>query len=387
MCGSKDVAQAHSLGGDAPALRTVLESLEVTAERFPHWRGQLQVYRGEYARLLGNLGQAREALEQALAFAPPGENYSWPKAAVPYIDVLVGLGQIKEAVEFAEYAVREAARIAPVYRRLIEVAATLAWAADGQQVRAARHLDQLLSAAEQQGISGITIAVLHEARARVALLSRDADAFERACQGVARVFANHDNPALVARYRKLVDYADRQGFGAHVSSRPPAHSRLDAHDTTDLRQRIEHATPSVRLRRALELLIQHCDGDGGHLFIGASEQVACVASVGEVVSTIELEQFVQNVRSMDTDLSAGVTATDLGLDHDVRRWGRWTSANGAVYDPVPLYSADDAHYGRAVGIAMLRPKGDTLRPADADFLSSIVGILMDSGDLCSDPAP
>jgi hypothetical protein len=146
-------------------------------------------------------------------------------------------------------------------------------------------------------------------------------------------------------------------------------------------QQIDHVTPGVRLRRALELLVRHCEAEGGHLFLVRGEHVECVASLDEVVSAIELEEFVHSVRSMDTDLSLGVTATDLGLGDDLNQWGCWTSPTGAVYDPVPLYSSDEYHDGRAVGIAILRPKSDTLRRADPEFLSAIVAALADSGDL------
>ncbi|HEX7481338.1 MAG TPA: serine/threonine-protein kinase, partial [Polyangiales bacterium] len=177
ISGSKDLAQAQALCGDAPALRATLESLEATAERFPHWRGQLLVYRGEYARLVGDLAQAREALEKALAFAPAGENYSWAKAVPPYVEVLIRLGLTDEAAQFAEHALSEALRvgIGSIYLRQIETAAALAWAAQGQHERAARRLDELFVAASEQGVHGVTLAVLEEARARVALLTRDAD--------------------------------------------------------------------------------------------------------------------------------------------------------------------------------------------------------------------
>lgn len=380
--GSKDVAQAHALSGDAPALRVTLESLEVTAERFPQWRGQLLVYRGEYARLVGNLAQAHDALQEALAFAPAGTNYSWAKAVPPYVEVLVRLGRVREAVEFGERAVAEAARlgIAAIYRRQIDMATALAWAAQGEYARAARRLDELLEAASEQGVRGVTMAVLDEARARVAKLSGDTPAFERACHGVARVFANHDNPALVARFRRLVDEAVKRD--QRISARPPAPAHSPAQGAAEMRERIDHAVPGVRLRRALELLIKHCEADGGHLFVVRDTQVECVASAGEVVSTLELEDFVRSVRSMDDDLSVGVTAADLGLDDDVTRWCRWTSDAGANYDPVLLHASDGAG-GAAVGIAILRPKDHMLRRPAPEFVRALVHALTETGDLPS----
>jgi len=380
--GSKDVAQVQALSGDAPALRATLESLEATVKRFPHWRGQLLVYRGEYARLVGDLAQARDALEQALAFAPAGENYSWSKAVVPYIDVLVRLGRVEDAVKIGDHAVTEAARlgISRVYRRQIEMAACLAWAAAGQEGRAARRLDELLEAAVEEGAQGVTVAVLHEARARVALLAGDAGAFERSRQGFARVFANQDNPALAARYQRLLDDAYQHDLGELGETIPLNQARSLGRTVAELRERIDHAAPGERLGRALELLIKHCDADGGHLFVLRGPRMECVATLGDVVSTGELEDFVQSSLSLESDLSDGVTATDFGIDDNVAR-SRWASEAGVTYDSVPLPPCDDGADGAAVGIAILRPRDDELRRPAREFLRALVRVLTDTGDL------
>jgi tetratricopeptide (TPR) repeat protein len=383
IAGSKDVAQAQALSGDALALRATLESLEATADRFPNWRGQLLVYRGEYARLVGDLPQAEEALEQALAFAEVGENYSWAKAVGPYVDILARLGQVKKAVAFADHAVEKAARlgVSSVYRRQIEMAAALAWAADGQHDRAAHRLEQLLDEAKLEGVRGVTAAVLEEARAQVALACGDADVFERACLGAAQVFANHDNPALVARYRRLVDEAYERGLAKRVSIRPSGQSCQLPQSASEIGECIEHTSAAVRLRRALELLMKHCDAEGGHLFGVNESRVACVASAGEMVSALELESFVESVRTTEAALDIGVTATDVGLDDDVSPANRWMSNAGVTYESLPLYATGEDDDDTAVGIAVLCPRDEKLRRPPADVLRALARILKDRGDL------
>jgi tetratricopeptide (TPR) repeat protein len=383
VAGSKDVAQAQALSGDALALRRTLESLEKTAARFPGWQGQMLVYRGEYARLVGDLPAALAALEQALAFASVGTNYSWSQAVVPYIDVLLRLGRVADAVAFAERAVADAEhhRVAPVHLRQIRVAAALAWATAGQHERASTTLDTLLEEAAALGIRGMTMAVLHEGRARVALMAGDTEAFERASRGAARVFANSDNPALVARYGRLLDEARQANL---VQSADAGDKEALISRTLDgLRERIEHTTSAVRWRHALELLIDQCDAAGGHLFVVRNEQVQCVASVGEVVSMLEMEGFADAVRRRENDADEGETVANLGLDDDVTRCTRWTSTSGAIYDPVLLPSFDGSSDARAVGIAILRPKNGLLRNPDPRFMQGLVRTLAETGDLQS----
>ena len=138
----------------------------------------------------------------------------------------------------------------------------------------------------------------------------------------------------------------------------------------------------MRLRRALELLIEHCDADGGHLFAVRGDQTECVASAGQMVSTTAIEEFVEAVRTADSHLGVGITANNLGLDDDVTRWSRFTSEGGIHYDPVVLHAAGDDRL-TAIGIAILHPKDAALREADAHFLQALVGVLAETGDLGS----
>ena len=135
----------------------------------------------------------------------------------------------------------------------------------------------------------------------------------------------------------------------------------------------------MRLRRALELLISQCDADGGHLFFVRDQGVECVATVGEHASSLELAQFADSVRRMDQELDEGVTAADLGLDDDVTRWDRWTSEAGASYDPVLLPGLQEA--SEPVGVAILRPRGGTLRQPNHIFIAALVRALAETGDL------
>jgi hypothetical protein len=336
------------------------------------------------ARMVGVPGPAEVALAQALAFAPAGENYSWAKAVPPYVEVLVRLGRVSEAVAFAEGALAECARldIASVYRRQIEMSVAMAWAAQGQHARAARCLDQMLASAGAEQVRGIALAVLEEARARVALLCGDAGGFERASQGVARVFANHDDPTLVARYRRLMDDAMQEHglLDRHAFDSEHGHAPALEQSVADIRERIDHTTSHVRLQRALELLIEHCEAKAGHLFVMLGTEVQCVASAGETASESELEEFVRSARSSENDFSGGTTARDAGLDQDVTRLCRFTSHAGVAYDSVPLHRSESAD-GTASSVAILRPKNHMLRRPAPDFLCALVRALLDTGDL------
>lgn len=383
LSGSKDVAQAQALSGDAPGLRATLESLEVTAKRFPAWRGQLLVYRGEYARLMGNLAQACEALEEALAFARPGENYSWPKAAAPYVDVLVQLGRVPEAVAFADQASAECERLdlAPIYRRQIETSAALAWAAQGDHGRAAQRLDELLATARAMKVHGVTLATLAEARARVALLQADAEGFEQQRQTVADVFSKHDSPALVARYRKLANEATDLGLARHETLRPMSSDNREYLPRTlaEVSQNIADDSAPVRLRRGLELLMKHCDAVSGLLYLVGQGRPQRVALSGDIAPTTDLTDFVHQVCAAEAALDSE-DATELVQDVTGESEVATYTKGGVHFEPLLLRDSGDFD-GPPLAIAFLRPREAALQQPPIELTRVLAAVLAETGDL------
>lgn len=377
LVGKKDLAQVQALCGDTVGLRHSIDVIERAAKRFCGWRGQLLLYRGEYALLLGDLVGARSWLEQALAFAQPGENFTWPRAAGPYIEVLIRLGQVDEAVAFAEDALGQADRVglAAVYRRQLDIAVGLAWSVHGQHVRAAAHLDALYAAATEQNVQGVSLAVLEHARARVALASGDADAFTRACREVGRVFANHDSPTLVRRYAQLVAEGQRRGFGSPRTAYPPSNQTECA-----LYASIDHATATVRFRRALDLLIRHCAAQSGHLLVLRHGRPDCVASVGEGMTAAEAVELARSVLGVG-GAPSGEQDLDYDLDNDATQCASWTSDSGQDYFPVPLVERSGAVSGPPQAVAVLCPRESSLQALSDAFVRGLLSALRQSGDL------
>jgi hypothetical protein len=369
LAGKRDVAQAQAICGDTLGLRHSVDVLEATAKRFPGWRGQLLLFRAEYARLLGDLVGAREHFEEVLAFAPAGEYFIWAKAAGPYVEVLLRLGHTDEAVGFAEHALAEDERLGftHMYRVQIEIAAALAWSAQGQHARASAVLDAILASETAQGLRGASLALLEHARARVALAAGDTATFERATQDMGHVVANHNSPTLVTRYTQLL--ADGQQHRNGAAPAAPAEVELD------IQARIDHATSQGRFQRALELLIQRCDAESGHLFVVEDSSIQCVASTGDAAATATAAEFAQSV--LDRSEHA---VKDSDLDDDVTCWLRWTTDAGAVYEPV-LLDERDGTATAPLAIAILRQRTSALHAPSIAFVRGLVRALRFAGDL------
>jgi hypothetical protein len=312
----------------------------------------------------------RTHLRQAIAFAAAGENYSWAKAIPPYLDVLLRLERQEEARAVADAAFEDAQRvaIARVYCRHIEAMVALVWAKTGESERARSTFERLRTEATALGLQGAALAALEETCARAALATGDAAAFDRAAEGMASVFAEHEIPTLSARYRRLMYDASRAGLEGHGSH--PAPSVEDDLDSVEhVRERIDHATSGMRFRRALSLLIEHSGARSGHMFAFVEGQVKLVASIGEMkVQTTGLYDFLRGlaVDGVTMPLSAThLTATRTGAEPN------WTSDVGAIYEPAILATPD----GQPRYVAMLE-RGDTnLRPLPYRLTRSMAEVL------------
>jgi tetratricopeptide (TPR) repeat protein len=213
---------AYEMCEDLTGLKNALEQVEQEAQRFPGWLPWAVLYRGDVNRLRGDLNAAYACYEQANAMTAPGRHQVWPHAAERRVGALRQLGRLSESVALGRATVQygEAEDLEPVNMLRLYIALALSEAQAGSCDTAAQHIALALRCAQHEGIAGVALGIVHEAGARIAIHAGDAVAFEQASQAAARCLLSGDNPALTAKYERLLQEARAAGL-TQATTRPP----------------------------------------------------------------------------------------------------------------------------------------------------------------------
>jgi hypothetical protein len=301
----QDGAQAHypgssagfeliscSLAGDLLGVKEAVDALLYLADQHPGWRPMLLLGQSRYRELQGDLPEALAILQQGLACAPPGRHLVFPMLAASEVRVLNALGRREEALQAGDrhIAACERERLTPTDRYLrVEFAQLLAEA--GQTERALAMIEPWLQWAEQNGVKGLASGYVYEARARMALAQQDRAGFERFCERCAAEYRKGNNPALLARFARLLEDARPQVQGALELPEPAILLRTQLaeteHNTVHSRL-LECLDRSDRARCALTMLLQSCDSFQGYLYGLEGEQLQPLAGLPDLVAEAEL---------------------------------------------------------------------------------------------------
>ncbi len=310
-------AWGYEMCEDLTGLKGALQRVEQEAEKYPGWALWAIVYGGDVHRLRGAVDVALAHYERAASMTAPGKHQVWPHATERRVVALRELGRVDESLALARelVAYAESEDFEPVNLVRFYVALALSEAEAGLTGEAAESIERSLRCVEREEIGGVPLGIVFEAQARVALRNGDARGFEEASQRCASYLLPLENPALTAKYERLMQRARAAGFSPEQgisgaqrerdTQRPthPALSRLSAVDDHDARAKL-----------VLESLTTHYGTESGWLF-GVTAAGACaMASTGDIASGVELRARV------DAYLSAELASTEMATAtlHDER---------------------------------------------------------------------
>ncbi len=204
-------ATPRILSGDLMGLKRLLVSIRRLTMQLPGWAPFLLTVRGEYHRLRGELKQAATDLQDALKEIAPGQHHAWSRATIGLIRTLVDLGKAEQARTLAlralEQCERHEVQVAAV--REVSCALALAEARLGRHSEAAMRVQTLIEEATARCLAPLLLGNLHETRAVVAMEAHDERAFTEHAELTAKHYRPGRNPALIARYEKLLMDAHR----------------------------------------------------------------------------------------------------------------------------------------------------------------------------------
>ncbi len=200
------LAGPYDLWGDVVGLRHAVSQLRPVAAEHPGYEPFLRFALGAYHRERGELDVARAELETALRLAPPGEHVAWSPSIAAYVHTLVCARQFVRAIDEGERAMERsrADGLAELWVcGRVEPQLALARAHLGDFDAAATRLDAFIRASERESMPRPLLGKCYEARALVATLAGDRQAFVTAAGRAGACFRATGNSKLIAAHERL----------------------------------------------------------------------------------------------------------------------------------------------------------------------------------------
>lgn len=374
-------ASVYAMSGDLVGLKHTIENISSLAVRFPGWEPYLHATRGAYYQLVGEFKEAKTELELALALARPGQHSAWRNAIVTYIQTLCSCGELERTRDLALQAIDDCQTYGlgadTLYHLKTELA--LVEAKLGNFAPAKRDLMDTIDQAIAEGIGGLPLAVMVESRARLAIMEHDGRTFIQYANSTARCYRATDNPALVAKHKRLLSDAQEAGLELTTDLEGVAEMAGATSITQDIREKIHSVLGKItnykkRAQRALELIIEQAKAPGGYLFILVSEKLKMIAQRGDELPPADLEYMLQYYVIAESENQTDITATRSEEETGTGFCTIWKSQEGSVYQTALLFRSEE-NRTRVIGAVALAVQDEVLSIPGWDFFSVIAEML------------
>ena len=315
---------AAYMATDLIALKNAVDLVTSIARAHPGWETMATYGQSCYRYLLGDLEGSLDTVLRGLAVARPGRGAAWGLLGAQHIRLLRELGRTQEAVELGQGYVEVANmhELSSAQRYIyMEQARTLAVA--GRHAEALAIADPLIEHMESSGSSGLALGTFFEARAHIAIAMGDREGFERAAARCAREYKKGNNPAISAKFARLMERAHQQGLapaGAELenSLRVVVDPGQDETiDSTIVSRILECVDTFDRARCGLTILLQSSDAYLGYLY-GVNERgLVALAGLPDSVAEPALEQWLASWVNAEQEFAlqaATVTTATISVE-------------------------------------------------------------------------
>jgi hypothetical protein len=254
----------------------------------------------------------------------------------------------------------------------------------GEYAAALEQLETVDELREKWPIGNVFGAACHELRARVAIATLDAPAFDNAARQCNVLYSRSKNPTLIGRYERLLLDAERVGFRATTGSlRARSAEDTDMGVTERSRRtpvRVELAkcdSAEARAARVLTLVADHAAAQHVMLYLLRDHQPVRVAAtehcpvgprMDHLVAEFVADELAQSRAAIDPD--DVVTTT---VDHS-----GWTGPTGVQFVPALLSHLQNGQLA-VTGVLVFDIDGQS-QPSD-EVLSKLSAALASAGDV------
>jgi hypothetical protein len=192
--------------GDLQLLSRELPLFEAEAARFAGWLPWCHYLRGAHHSLRGELTLARKEYEAGLQLLAAGQHQAWWTLTAAHLQLLVDMQDYALAGQLARAAEAKAMlwSVEPAEPIGFQIALALAEAHSGELQKGSARLQAVLLLAHEQKRAGLSVGIVHEAIAKLALLAGDNDTFETHTHLTGECYRLLRRPALLARYERLM---------------------------------------------------------------------------------------------------------------------------------------------------------------------------------------
>ncbi|HKU42550.1 MAG TPA: hypothetical protein VJR89_30540, partial [Polyangiales bacterium] len=376
---------ARAEAGDLLGVKSSVETLAILAGRHTGWRPAYLGGLSRYRSLHGDLEGALEAIVSGVALAPPGRHNAFSPLAAGHVRTLLDLGRIDEAVACAKHylAVCEREELS-MYREVLNANVAAALASAGEYAAAIELIESSIAAAEDGERVGLALGSLYEHRARIAIAMRDAEAFASAAERCAAEYAKAKNPALSARFARLLEDAcqhevsEADAAAEYRELLPP--SAAESEYNTVHSRMLECVDAGDRARCALSLLLSSTESNAGYLFAVRERRVVLLAALPEQLADAELRDWVDECVQSALGSDEIVTAESTGDGTLSTGLLRYTDADGQAFQPVFLLAGPEREAEMAaVLVVQVRP-GVRCVPSNT-LLRELARELLEHGDV------
>ena len=377
--------------GDLIAVKRCLEPVNQLAQHYPGWRALAAIGQCYYRSLQGDAEGALAALGPVLP-AVAGRHPYYCYLAAAHVGVLCDLGRVEEAIALgrAYYTSCQEEQV-DAHLRWLQRALGLALARGEHYAEAAVLLDHAIGAAIAQGIEGLSLGALYEARVRVAAGVGDATELERTIELCANEYRKAKNPALNAKFARLIasvrQRQQSQGEPGVSAAEILVASQTETGYETIQSRMLECVDRNDRARCALTMLLQSIDSRAGHLYgIGPDRELIALAALPDAPAEPELETWLQECLRIECESSqTSATATADGADSEDGELrsevaARFTDDRGRSFEPLFL-TAGPLHAHRLAAVIAIQVTPGPRSPLPKDLMSELADILLDRGDV------
>ncbi len=376
---------AGAWSDDLVKVKRVIDGLEAMAKRFAPWVPVLHFARGEYQRIRGDFKSALEEHEKALSFMAPARHLTWASATGAYLKTLLELDRIDDVIEMAESKLSEAVKARlQVETSNIRLPLAIAYAKRGMFDSAIEQCETAIDAYRVLGSEGMNIGGAYEIRARVAVLMQDEEGFRTYASLCADQYKAGRNPALTAKYEKLMQFAARADLGvtdalAHAADATTQFTGLDLKSvSTDLFSNCQG--PEDRAQRIIDLLVQQSNSSGGYLYTLQEKGAKLVAQNGANEPPTRMDTMVGDYLAAEANEYKEVTMTCADLRSETTSRFDWTFIQGREFHPVLLgHNTSDQFV--ITGLAILFTDANKVFRFPTESVVAMSKSLHDAGDV------
>jgi tetratricopeptide (TPR) repeat protein len=395
----------HVLCGDLLGVKQTNETLAYLAERFEGWRPFLVYGQCSSLRLQGDAAKALELLLPTLEHVKAGEHASFSYLAASHLQLLTDMGDVARAVELGRVYVADCEREQlSATGQVVHVAAAIALAKSGAYDEAVQMLEGVIRIARERGHGGVCIGSMYEARARVAGLMQDREAFALYAELCGQAYQQGKNTNLAAKLAHLLEEA-RLGELTSVSSSMPLRAALsepspNSEYATLHSRMLECADEGDRARCALTILLQSLESFAGYLYGVNENDHVLLASLPEDETDSALGEWFADLLADELDGSPDVTRktrSSLEPPPDTTRRGRpgrdhsqiafrYTDARGRIFEPLFLVRRE-ASEQRLAAVLIFHAGRDTRRRPGLELQEELADQLLTHGDVTGAQLP